>query len=530
MKVNLNLNSKRIEETTIKSQYSPNEFSLPIDTYVSTEDITAGNKMDPLNIDLLMLTSDVIRRLGQVKSKDIYEQNSTVFKKDGLFSTEIFGPTGSKERLKRFGYIDIGLKIFHPRIYKELITLNSLYKDLLAGKRYAKFDTKLKDFVETDKLEGDTGYLFFFKHFDEIKFVPNQSTQRLFKILFLKKYKLQDTTLDKYLVIPAGIRDYIVTESGKVLENEINNLYRKLLTVANTAQQFKHETRDIEFINQIRVRLQKVVVEIYDYLESMLDGKSKFIQGKWTKRAIFYGTRNVITGVPKPLTNLKDDTHITAITTYIGPLQAAKGILPITIYELRTRFLNKVFDIENNKSNIIDIKTLTRKPMTISEKTRSQWVTDDGLEKIINKMLQADLLMSDIIIENKAYLFLILDKDNEIVVIDNITDVPDEDKQYVRPMKYIELLYLTLFNTILKYKGLLTRYPVTGYGSTVIVELLLKSTTETRKVKVRLSRIGEEIIAPEYPIFKNNITPFYSLSIPTIYLEGLSADFDGYKK
>ena len=519
MVINLSLAEKEIKRKENQDQIS--------DTDLSLEDLSMGGKIDPLNISLLILNNEILRKIGEVKSKDVYEQNSTTFKKDGLFSTDIFGAVGSKERLKRFGYINMGLEILHPRIYKELISLSSLYKGILEGKKYAVYDNKTKDFVETDKLEGETGYGFFFKYYDQIKFRTNTSTQRLFKILFIKKYKLEDVKISNYVVIPAGIRDYVVTESGKVLENEINNIYRKLLTVSNTAQQFKHETRDIEFINQIRVRLQKVVLEIYEYLENMLDGKSKFIQGKWTKRSVFYGTRNVITGTPESIKNLENPNEVSDATAVLGPLQAAKGLMPIAIFELRTKFLNNVFDIQSDKANLIDPKTLLRGPISINEKIRSQWVTDEGLEGIVNKFIQAELLMSDIIISDKYYLYLILDEGDTITIVNDGTTIPDEKKSLLRPMKYIELMYITLFDVVKKYKALLTRYPITGYGSTVIVELKLKATTRTREVKIKYNPADQGVIAPEYPLFKQGVSPFYSLTVPSIYLSGLSADFDG---
>jgi len=490
-------------------------------------------KMTPMNIDILLLNKEILRQLGEVKSKDVYEQNSTVFKQDGLFSTTIFGQVGSKERLQRFGYISMYLDVFHPRVYKELTSLSSLYKGILEGKKYAKFDPKLKDFVETDALEGETGYNLFFKYFDQIEFKVTKSVQRQFKVMFIKKYKLEQLKIKHYLVIPAGLRDYIVTESGKVLENAINNLYRKLLTVSNTAKQFQHETRDIEIINTIRVRLQKAVLEIYDYLENMLDGKSKFIQGKWTKRAIFYGTRNVITGTPEALKSLNDENRRQALSAVVGPLQAAKGLLPITIFNIRTKFLHDIIDVESTNAMVIDKDTLKKISVPISEKARSIWISDEGIENLINKFIQPEIFMSPIEIEGERgnkryYVYLVVDKGDEIILARDIDEVPEEDRKYVRPMTYIELVYLTLFDIIDKYPAYLTRYPVTGYGSTVIVIPYLKATTRTRKVNVKRSYLDPQgKTAPEYPLFKKGVTPYYSLAIPHIYLAGLGADFDG---
>jgi DNA-directed RNA polymerase beta' subunit len=197
----------------------------------------------PFNIELLILNSNLIKNLGEVKSKDVYEQNSTVFKQDGLFSTEIFGPKGSPERMTKFGYINMGIKILHPLIYRHLTKLETLYKGILTGDKYAVWDENILNFVPADMETGQTGYNFFMKYYDKIKFRETNSEKRTEIIKFIKKYKAKDVLIDKYLVIPAGMRDRMELPNGKVLEDEINNLYRKLLTVSSTAKKLQDDMR-----------------------------------------------------------------------------------------------------------------------------------------------------------------------------------------------------------------------------------------------------------------------------------------------
>lgn len=487
------------------------------------------DKYDPLNISILELKGEIISKLMEVKTVDIYEQNSTVFHHEGLFSTSIFGELGSEERMNLFGYMDLGLKILHPRIYKELISLSSIYKGILDGTKYATWDPKAKNFEESDKLDGETGFNFFMKHYDDIEFELTDSTQRLFKVLFIKKYKSKDIVMDKYLVIPAGLREYTVTDSGKVMENEINAIYRKLLNAANTAKQFKNDLtgKENEFIIAARKRLQRVAVEIYDYIENLLDGKSKFIQGKWAKRSVMYGTRNVITATPYTIEDLNDNHGPKTTDAIIGIYQAAKGILPKTIFQARTRFLHDVFDMESTNAMLINPKTLKLESKKITEKTRSKWITDEGLEEIINKLLQDEIKNEAIIVDGHYLLLVYEEKDGTLRIVRNITHVEEFDPKKARPMTYGELIYLSIFDILAEYPAFLTRYPIVGFGGTVPVIPYLKSTIKTEVRDVILPDTLNKIKVYEYPIIGTNW--YNSLSPNFKHLELLGGDFDGDK-
>jgi len=477
-----------------------------------------------LNIDLLFLNNNIIKNMLEIKTRDIFVQNGTEFHHEGLFSTTIFGEVGSKERNTTFGYIDLSIDIIHPRVYKELVSLNSLYTGILEGTKYAVFDNKIKNFVESDRIDGKTGLYFFMEHYDNIKFKETDSTQREFKIKFIKKYSAQEVLMNKYLVIPAGLRDYTITESGKALENEINAIYRKLLTISNSAKVFKSDlkNKDNEYVSAVRKRLQKTAVDIYDYIENLLDGKSKFIQGKWAKRAIMYGTRNVLTSIPTEIKDLEDEFNPTADTCFVGIYQAAKGLLPITIFNTRTRFLQDIFDVNSTKAMLIDSKTLKRMSYDISEKTRSRWVTDDGIEETINKLGQDEIKNSPIMVDGH-YLLLVYDKGENIDIIKGIDNLEEGyDKSKIRPITYGELFYLSLFDIIKDYPVYITRYPIVEYGGIIPAIPYLKSTIKSKRVKVRLPDTLEYKVATEYPI--EGEPHMSSTSIPQQHLDALGAD------
>ena len=483
-----------------------------------------NKKLDSLNIDLLILKPDIIKSLMEIKTRDVFSQNSTEFHHEGLFSTTIFGEVGSKERMSTFAFIDLGIEILHPRVYKELTSLSSLYKGMLEGTAYGIFDKKEKDFIPSDRVDGKTGFYSFMEHYDEIKYKLTDSIQREFKVKFLSNYKANEVIMNKYLVLPAGLRDYKLLESGKSMENEINNLYRKMLSIASSAKVFKNDVRnkDNEYISAVRKRLQKIAIDIYDYIENLLDGKSKFIQGKWTKRAIMYSTRNVITAAPVEIKDFNSDDNVRSIDSQVGLYQTTKGLLPITIFNTRTRFLQSIFDLNSTKAMLIDPKTLKKVPANISEKTRSRWVTDDGIEETINKLMQDEIKNAPIMVDG-YYLLLVYEHENKIDILESI-DVPgvEIDPKNVRPITYGELFYLSIFNIVKDYPAYVTRYPIVNYGGIVPTIPYLKTTLKVKKRLVRLPNTMDYIKANDYPIVGDRW--FSSLAIPQIFLDALGAD------
>jgi hypothetical protein len=475
-------------------------------------------------MELLILNTSMINTIGEVTSKDIFSQNSTTFKTDGLFSTEIFGEIGSPERLVNYGYIDLTLDCIHPLIYRHLSKLKSLYKDIMLGNRQAIFDTSINDFVEVPKQEGETGITFFLKHYDVLTPPQTDSNERKELISFIKKYKLKDIKINKYLVIPAGLRDYTKTESGKELEDEINNLYRKTLTIANTAGQFKDNQDDNPFLNNIKIKLQKSINEIYDYIENILEGKEGYAAGKWAKRRLSYGTRNVLTSYPLKVNNFKDKNRPKATDSVIGIYQYLKAVLPITINKVRSKFLDDIFSLESVNSFLINKKTLEKEIVTLSEKTRSTWLTNDGIESTVNKLKQDSIKSSPIIIDGH-YLYLIYDDGETIQVLKDINDLDNTlDKKLVRPMTYVELFYLSIFDNVKNNAAYITRYPITGVGSIYPSTVYLKVSTEGRKVTY-VTIHGEKIEIPDYV---NLDKPYFnSMAVHPSHLDRLNGDMDG---
>ena len=124
----------------------------------------------PFNITLLIPTKQQLAFVGQVTSHEIFEGLGGNFHEKGLFSVEIFGRVGSTERESLFGYIELGLPVIHPVVYRNILKLKSFYEEIILGKAFARFDPVLKDFLPANELEGNTGYTFFFDNWKKVVF------------------------------------------------------------------------------------------------------------------------------------------------------------------------------------------------------------------------------------------------------------------------------------------------------------------------------------------------------------------------
>lgn len=486
------------------------------------------SNQSPFNIKLLFLTRQQINSMGEVKSLSIFKPSTKDFDDEGLFSSVIFGMVGTDERNQTFGYIKLNTKILHPTLYKHIITLKSLYKDIFAGIRYAKWDKKEKDFVPSNMEEGSTGYEFFLSHYDEIKYTETESAKRKFKIELLKKYKLEESLLEHFLVLPAGLRDYTVDDAGKPSEDEVNLIYRRLMILVNTLTNFDVKSKDIATIDAVRYKIQTVMVELYDHFISLMDGKKKFILGKWAKRGIRDSTRNVITPLPMKILDLEDkERSISFNSTVIGLYQYIKGVSPIVRYNLKTHIINKIIDPYGTKGHLIDKKTLKTVTVEIKQKERDIWTSDEGLVNVFNKMAQEEFLSEEVTID-KYYLLLVYDDGKNIRMVYNTNDVPDHiDKKKFRPITYAELLYLAIYEVSDKYPGFLTRFPVAGTGGIYPSYPYLKTTVNGRIVNVLGDDWEVEHIAKEYPKLGESFVA--SLSPHTAHLDKLEGDYDGDK-
>lgn len=479
----------------------------------------------PFNITLLNLTPDKLVGLKPVTSLDSLEGMSRNFNENGLFSVSIFGRIGDERRNRRFSYIDIKATIFHPVIYRSLVQLKRFYGEIIEGKSYAAWDDEIKDFVRSDQLEGQTGFFFFTQHWKDIVFEEKPSDNRQINIQLINKFK-DKAMLSKIIVLPAGLRDIQIEEDGRTSEDEINVLYRKLISLSNSIPGSAVEN-SIEMLDGVRVGLQRNFNLIYDLIENMIKGKKKLMMGKWASRKIFNGTRNVITSMPIKSDSLNSPANIDFNDTMVGLYQYMKAALPITKFNLRNGFLNKVFIGPNSPAFLVDKKTLKKVSVNLKPHYYDSWMTDEGIENVITLFGEEALRHKQLEIEG-YYVGLIYKAPGVFKLLQDIEELPDGfDKKHVTPVTFCELMYIAVYADSSKYPCFVTRYPITGFGSIYVSKPYLKPTlqTEVRKPLGDNWEPDETLqTAYNFPTLSNFVN---SVSPHPSKLGRMGADFDG---
>lgn len=482
----------------------------------------------PFNIDLLVPDARNLSMMRPIKSLDSFLGATKNFNPDGLYSNEIFGMVGTAPRSTRYAYIDLKVSIIHPTIYKTLVGMKAFYKDILAGKEFARFDPMLKDFVKSDLVDGFTGYHFFCEHLPKIEIPTNDSISRQQAVSLFEKYKHR-CMLSQVFVLPAGLRDLEMDEYNRATSDEVNELYFKLISISNTINPSSVKA-SIESYNPQRVSLQNTFNEIYEYFTKIIEGKKNLMMGKWASRKVFNGTRNVITAMTEVSKVLGAESNVNLNDTLVGLYQAIKGMLPITLYQLKTGFLDRCFTTPGAPALLCNSETLESHRVLLKPASYSQWLSSEGLEKALTYFKEETIRHDPIVIEGHYLGLTYRGPDGTFALINGVEQLPEGRlAEHCTPITYTELLYAAIYNVARKYSGFVTRYPITGIGSVYPSRVYLKTTVRS-EARQELDpdsweSLGPTKIAYEFPILGSSF--YNSLSPSSFRLVGLGADFDG---
>lgn len=479
----------------------------------------------PTNFTLLDTNKVPWGTMTPVTVADAFEGQTSNLNDDGLYSTSIFGRVGTDERDKTISYIDVTLPIFNPTYFKALIQLKALYGEIIRGRAYAVWDAAEKDFIKSNILEGDTGYAFFMSHFHELDPVQNESFKRKQKIDLIEQFR--DRALsNKVIVIPAGIRD-IEMNNGVVSENEINDLYRKLIFRSKSLNVRNVDIEDPVYDN-IRWGLQESFNNIADFLFKMQEGKRGFMQRRMSRRSIFGATRNVITSRKVSVENCDENVTGDPNSTIIGLYQALLGFNLVAIHELSSGFLSEVFTSGMGVARLVDPKTLKGTYVDVSPVVVDKFTSSDGLTSLFNGYGSPNLRNRDIKVAGH-YLGLVYDDGKNVMLLHDIDDLPESfDKKKVRPVTYTQFFYMQCVKAIEKKMLQVTRYPITGIGSIYPSRVFVMPTNSTSSKRTLLDIDGSPIDTYNYfPEWTKNPSYFDGMSIANIRLGLAGGDFDG---
>lgn len=482
--------------------------------------------MDWITFSLLTVNKSYVNRLRQVSVVDTHEGATKNFHPDGLFSVETFGQVGSTERDTNLAYIDINTEIISPSVALTLFELKRLYKDIMSGQRFAIWNEKEKDFEPASAGDegANTGYSFFIEHYMELSPKRTKSTIRGQSIDIIDKFR--EFALSRYVVVlPAGLRDWQVGPDGREKEDDVNQHYRTLIKTAKTIPNLGNKNNPIT--DAARWKLQLTFNTIYKYFFDYLDGKKGYIRNKWTKRNLTNGTRNVISSMDASSPVMDREDEVRPTDTIVGLMQGLKSLLPVAIHAIRTKYLPNV-DAGNGSLYLIDKKTLKRSSVSVKSEDYDKFVTDEGVEKLINAFKTPANRHKEIEVQGK-YIALIYNDGKEFKIFYDIDELPDhKSKKFVSGLTYTELLYLSGYDKWNDYFTVVTRYPVAGQGSTYSSTIRLTTTATT----VMMWELGDDwnqrLPKPAIDFPKREVDEFVTSMAPhPSRLAKLGADFDG---
>lgn len=484
----------------------------------------------PFNISIMQPKAELLRTMNETKSLEIFEPGTNNLKSDGLFSIESFGPLGSDARDQRFSYIKLNTTVFHPLIFKRLGVLKKLYNEICFGQRFAVFNEETGDFEPASEVDGDTGFAFFVKHFDKLRLKQTDSSVRNMRIRLIEENKEKALT-DVILVMPAGLRDIQVDNAtGRTTEDEINKTYRSIIATASTISTSEISKND-PIINVSRSNLQKRFQEVYDQIFGMLSGKQGLPLGRWATRKIMNGTANVISPMDVSVSNLRSKRTPRINDIQSGMAQMLKGALPKAIYHIRNGFLGQVLGQDPSAEiTLTNPKTLKAVSVKPNPADFEAWSTIEGLERQIEKYVRREYRQRPIKI-NGMFLGLVYAGKEGFKFFQDIDELPESfDKSQVYPINMTTLFYISGYNDWNTLAGVLTRYPVSGPGSTFIGNVYVKTTTKS-SIKAELGDDwkpkGVGFFAPHFPDQDPKATFVETLSPNPTRIGGLGADFDG---
>jgi hypothetical protein len=362
------------------------------------------------------------------------------FAPDGLFSTQIFGRLGDPERDRRFAQILIKTVIIHHIIYKALTRTKGLYADIITGTKYAIWNPKEKDFEAADMLDGETGYGFFVRYIDQIEIKENDSPIRQMRSALLKKYKGL-LTLDRVIVLPAGLREAEIGRDGNVTQAEVNGLYRSLIRVSNN---IIHATDPHSpLLDNARRNLQNTFNELGEYYLNYLSGKTGFIYSKFLRRRVQNSIRSVITAIVPDRSRLDGERALDMDHHVAGLFNHIKGLGGIGVHYMLTGPVKNIFNTMSRQAKLINKKTLKSELVELHPETFSAWTSVEGIEKQLNRLGIRELRYNPIELDG-YWLALIYQDDKVFKVFHDITDLPPEySRDNVRPLNLIELVYIS---------------------------------------------------------------------------------------
>lgn len=234
----------------------------------------------------------------------IKDKNNEMVPNGGSFyDPAIFG-FSSKDKFEKYAYLNLEEVVMHPLIFKNLSKVGTDFNKCIQKKtKYV-----VQDGILVESKSGGQGINFIINNWNKINFKKYRNEKNKMFIDFLLNTKKELVFINKIPVIPIAYRNY-VTKHGMVEEDEITDLYKKLMKVTENKDWVKdlsQEDQDSfdEIIQNIyqttskKEYVQKYLNNLYNYFIGKLEKKSGFFQSSLIGKRLDNVARFVINAQP----------------------------------------------------------------------------------------------------------------------------------------------------------------------------------------------------------------------------------------
>lgn len=480
-----------------------------------------------MQIDLIPVNKLVaINGLKEVTDPVTFESGN-IPTSGGLLSKEIFG-NSVKERRDTFAYINLQGKYFHPFIYKQVKKLNRDIEAILYGRKYFKVDESGDIIVSDNEEKGfKTGIDELYKEWTKIKFKRNESNIRNERIDLIEGYPRDVLFTEYWDVIPAYYRDVnlMSVDSGVVSHHEINDLYSRLLRLAQTIK----EGNQFDFsLISTQARIQETLVEIYDLLKSQIEKKHGLIRKSLLGKSIDYGARSVISA-PFFNANRYDELEVNFHRSGIPLAQCCSLFTPFIIQWVKNFFIKELqhmankYPIADNEGKLVKYVKL-KDPATHFNEEYIKKAIDRYVHSPANRFDRIEIPIDEKEgMKNPIYM--------KFVGSGADTDAADTTKTSPlvnRHATWTDILYMAAVDVTQDKHVWITRYPLLDYFGILPTKVHVMSTIKTMPMYV-----GEKVYT-HYPVVELDmpsdklIVNFVdTVRLSNLYLQGLGGDYDG---
>lgn len=236
------------------------------------------------------------KAIGPIKTHQIYFDKSMNYHPQGLYSEEIFGMDGSKERRNNISWIELNTFVIHPVLH-DILSKRIFRKinDLLSGETNFSLNSE-NELIEDDmgNIQGITSLL---NNINTIKFSRGEDGSDRNRIIDMIYETIKNKTFftDKIPVISPEYRPIQIDETtGDIQIDDLTKLYQKIITASSQLGSVSGPLYDI-----LSYRMQLLIRDLYELIKVKISKKEGIIRSQLLGKRVDFSAAAVIS--PQPL-------------------------------------------------------------------------------------------------------------------------------------------------------------------------------------------------------------------------------------